>query len=200
MKSFYGVTGEDDDFQYTHGHERIPDNWYTRNADDAYSIVYLSSDDLEMVLQHLDLDSVGGNTGTVDSFTGVDISNLTGGVFNAATSLGDNNLLCFAMVRTQSHVSNGKIYANGLAVCPTAPLQTTRHSKELTSSPSPACSQATQLCSSLHYSPANTPFTGNSPSSKYLILSPASSWMSMKLLTTLGPYLTMLQTHWDARV
>jgi hypothetical protein len=52
-----------------------------------------------MVLQHPDLDSVGGNTGTVDTFTGVDIADLTGGVLNAATLLESNNLFCFAMVR-----------------------------------------------------------------------------------------------------
>lgn len=99
LKTFYAVSGEDGNFTYTRGHERIPDNWYTRNIDDPYSITYLTTDDLEMVLQHLDLDSIGGNTGTVDSFTGVDIADLTGGVLNAATLLEDNNLLCFAMVR-----------------------------------------------------------------------------------------------------
>jgi hypothetical protein len=100
LKTFYAVTGEDGSFQYNRGHERIPDNWYTRNADDAYSILYLISDDLEMVLQHLDLESIGGNTGTVDTFTGVDVADLTGGVFNVATLLDGNNLFCFAMVRT----------------------------------------------------------------------------------------------------
>lgn len=100
LKTFYAVSGEEGNFKYNRGHERIPDNWYTRNAGDSYSIAYLISDDLEMVLQHLDLDSVGGNTGEVDTFTGVDLSNLTGGVFNAATLLEGNNLFCFAMVRT----------------------------------------------------------------------------------------------------
>ena len=103
LKTFYAITGEDGDFQYKRGHERIPDNWYTRNADDTYSIAYLISDDLEMVLQHLDLDSIGGNTGTVDTFTGVDVANLTGGLLNAATLMEGNNLFCFAMVRKYSH-------------------------------------------------------------------------------------------------
>ena len=106
LKTFYAVSGEDGDFKYTRGHERIPDNWYTRNIGDPYSITYLIADDLDMVLQHLDLDSVGGNTGTVDSFTGVDLANLTGGVLNAASLLEDNNLFCFAMVRI--HICNTK--------------------------------------------------------------------------------------------
>ena len=39
--------------------------------------------------------SIGGNTGTVDSFTGVDMGDLTGGLLNAQTLLEGNNLLCF---------------------------------------------------------------------------------------------------------
>jgi hypothetical protein len=116
LKTFYAVTGEDGNFQYNRGHERIPENWYTRNADDQYSITYLISDDLEMVLQHLDLDSIGGNTGTVDSFTGVDLADLTGGVFNAETLLKDNNLFCFAMVRKWSHFYDKGPNANEFTV------------------------------------------------------------------------------------
>lgn len=100
LKTFYSVTGEDGNFKYTRGHERIPDNWYTRNAGDAYSLAYLISDDDEMILQYPDLDSIGGNTGTVDSFTGVHIADLTGGVLNADTLLEGNNLFCFAMQLT----------------------------------------------------------------------------------------------------
>lgn len=39
--------------------------------------------------------SIGGNTGTVNSFTGVDVEDLTGGVFNAETLLEGNNMMCF---------------------------------------------------------------------------------------------------------
>jgi hypothetical protein len=39
--------------------------------------------------------SVGGNTGTVNSFAGVDPADLTGGVFNLTNFLEGNNLLCF---------------------------------------------------------------------------------------------------------
>lgn len=28
LKSFFSITGDDGDFTYTHGYERIPDNWY----------------------------------------------------------------------------------------------------------------------------------------------------------------------------
>jgi hypothetical protein len=48
--------------------------------------------------------SIGGNTGTVNSFTGVDVGNLTGGVLDAATLLQGNNLLClaFEVIKTAS--------------------------------------------------------------------------------------------------
>jgi hypothetical protein len=99
LKTFFAVSGEDGHFVYNRGHERIPENWYTRNALDAYTIPYIVADDLEMVLQHLDLESIGGNTGKVDSFTGLHIADLTGGILNAQSLLKDNNLFCFAMVR-----------------------------------------------------------------------------------------------------
>lgn len=35
------------------------------------------------------------NTGTTNSFTGVDVSDLTGGIFNSKTLLQGNNLACF---------------------------------------------------------------------------------------------------------
>jgi hypothetical protein len=39
---------------------------------------------------------IGGNTGKPNTFTGVNIADLTGGVFNAETLLEGNNLMCFA--------------------------------------------------------------------------------------------------------
>jgi hypothetical protein len=39
---------------------------------------------------------VGGNTGEPNSFTGVNIADITGGVFNAETLLEGNNVMCLA--------------------------------------------------------------------------------------------------------
>jgi hypothetical protein len=39
---------------------------------------------------------IGGNTGKPNTFTGVNIADLTGGVFNAETLLEGNNMMCFA--------------------------------------------------------------------------------------------------------
>lgn len=43
---------------------------------------------------------IGGNTGTVNSFAGVDLGDLTGGVFNLATLAEGNNAACFLLRAT----------------------------------------------------------------------------------------------------
>src|SRR5205823_9256196 len=50
--------------------------------------------------------SIGGNTGTVNSFTGLDLSNITGGVLNTATLLEKNNLLCFVFELLKTFLPN----------------------------------------------------------------------------------------------
>lgn len=40
---------------------------------------------------------VGGNTGTTNSFTGVDLTDLTGGVFNLGALAEGNNGVCFLL-------------------------------------------------------------------------------------------------------
>lgn len=40
--------------------------------------------------------AIGGNTGEPNTFTGVSVSDLTGGALNAQTLLEGNNLACFA--------------------------------------------------------------------------------------------------------
>jgi hypothetical protein len=41
--------------------------------------------------------SIGGNTGKVNSFVGINAMNLTGGIFNAENLLQDNNLTCMTL-------------------------------------------------------------------------------------------------------
>lgn len=97
LKSFFSITGDDGNFKYTPGHERIPDNWYKRNIVDEYTIPYFNQDLLAMAEQHPEFLSIGGNTGKVDTFTGVNPTDLTGGVFNSQTLLEGNNLMCYSM-------------------------------------------------------------------------------------------------------
>ncbi|EED17824.1 oxidase, putative [Talaromyces stipitatus ATCC 10500] len=102
LKSIFGVSGPDNALQYTYGHERIPENWYRRPVD--FGLVELNLDLLGMAGKYPELLNIGGNVGSVNTFSGVDLSNLTGGLLNAANLLEGNNLLCFAfeVVKTVS--------------------------------------------------------------------------------------------------
>lgn len=52
-------------------------------------------DTIDFILKYPELGSIGGNTGSVNSFAGVDPGDLTGGVLNLTGLLEGNNLLCF---------------------------------------------------------------------------------------------------------
>lgn len=96
LKSFFSITGEPGNFQWTEGHERIPDNWYKRAIGDEYTIPYFNTDVLAAAIEYPQFLDVGGNTGEPNTFTGVDLQDLTGGVFNTATLAEGDNLACFA--------------------------------------------------------------------------------------------------------
>ncbi|KAG9092035.1 hypothetical protein FRC07_011738 [Ceratobasidium sp. 392] len=99
LMSFYGVSGSGNNLTYQRGYERIPDNWYKRNVD--YSIPLYTLDLLYAGLKHPELLSIGGNTGTVNSFAGVNLGDITGGVFNLENLLKGNNFVCFAFQAAQ---------------------------------------------------------------------------------------------------
>ncbi|KAL4810251.1 hypothetical protein BDV18DRAFT_166679 [Aspergillus unguis] len=92
-RNLYGVYEEDGELVYRKGWERLPGNWYRRPTD--WGLLDLNVDVLDWTMKHPSLASIGGNTGTVNSFTGLDFSDLTGGVLNLTTLLEGNNLLCF---------------------------------------------------------------------------------------------------------
>ncbi|KAF4542401.1 Chloroperoxidase [Lasiodiplodia theobromae] len=95
LKSFFGFTGPDDDMVHNPGWERIPENWYKRALGDEYTIPFYALDLNAAALQHPQFLDIGGNTGTPNSFTPIDLQNLTGGLYNAQTLLDGNNLACF---------------------------------------------------------------------------------------------------------
>jgi len=72
-----------------------------------------------MIAQYPELGSIGGNVGTVNSFTGVDLSNVTGGVLNAGKLLEGNNLICFVLQIVRMASPN---YLNNLYKTLEAPL------------------------------------------------------------------------------
>lgn len=61
---------------------------------------------LQMFAQQPELLAIGGNTGTVNSFAGVDPSNLLGGVANLSTLLEGNNLICYALEVVKTFAPN----------------------------------------------------------------------------------------------
>ncbi|CAE6424652.1 unnamed protein product [Rhizoctonia solani] len=99
LKSFFAVSGSSANLTYQNGYERIPDIWYRRPTD--YIIPLFDVDLVSAGLEHPEFLSVGGNTGKVNSFAGVNVGDITGGVYNSANLLEGNNLMCFAFQAAQ---------------------------------------------------------------------------------------------------
>ncbi|KAL1849777.1 hypothetical protein Plec18167_008462 [Paecilomyces lecythidis] len=95
VRDFFAIYGEEGNFTYKEGWERIPENWYKSPVD--YGLVQLNVDLLAFIAQFPELASIGGNTGTVNSYAGIHMGDITGGVLNATTLLQGNNLLCLVM-------------------------------------------------------------------------------------------------------
>jgi len=96
LKTFYSITGPDNALVWTPGQERIPQNWYRRPSSNPYDIKSALGDILVNAAQNPSTIQIGGNTGTVNSFVGIDLGDLTGGTYNAQNLLEGNNLACFA--------------------------------------------------------------------------------------------------------
>ena len=95
IQTWFGVEGTNGNYKAVQGTERIPNNWYRRALEYPYEAEYFLVDVLNAAKLHPKFLSIGGNTGKTDSFTGVDIADLTGGIFNSADLLKGNNFGCF---------------------------------------------------------------------------------------------------------
>lgn len=71
------------------------ENWYRRPIGDEYTIPGFTLEAVELQLAVPERVAIGGNTGTVNSFTPVNLADLTGGVYNSQNLLQGNNLICF---------------------------------------------------------------------------------------------------------
>ncbi|KAF4970914.1 hypothetical protein FZEAL_9950 [Fusarium zealandicum] len=111
LRSFFAVQVENGKLVYNRGWERIPENWYRRSAD--YGLLGLNLDLLALVAKYPELASIGGNLGAVNSYAGVDISDVTGGVLNLAKLLEGNNMLCFVfeVVKTAAPNSLSNLFS-----------------------------------------------------------------------------------------
>ena len=94
LKSFMGITGPENNLQYTRGHERIPDNWYKRNDLAQYSLPYFLADFAYFLETQPEILDVGCNTGKINTYTSIDISALTGGTYDKSNIA--QYTLCFA--------------------------------------------------------------------------------------------------------
>ncbi|KAJ7713359.1 oxidase-like protein [Mycena olivaceomarginata] len=96
LSSLYGVSRGPDGLRYSRN-ERIPSSWYRRPLNDPYlAITHALPDMLRMWAEYPETVLIGGNTGEVDSFVPIDITDLTGGVYSAANLLEGSNAICFA--------------------------------------------------------------------------------------------------------
>jgi len=95
LKSFFAVSGEPGSFTINRGQERVPLNWYRRPSTSQHTIPEVFNDLGVNNRAYPGIVKFGGNTGTTNSFTGIDTGDLTGGVFNGASLLEGNNGACF---------------------------------------------------------------------------------------------------------
>ena len=73
LKSFFAVSGDNDNLVYTPGHERIPDNWYKRSDPYTFS---KAGDDVNLIsTRYPDTIPIGCNMGKKYTLHCVDITN-----------------------------------------------------------------------------------------------------------------------------
>ncbi|KAG4439488.1 hypothetical protein IFR05_005024 [Cadophora sp. M221] len=88
LKSFFSVTGDaPGSFVHNQGQERIPENWYRRPGSVPHTLVGILPDPLTSNAQYQGIIGFGGNTGTVNSYAGVNLEDLTGGVSTSLSLL-----------------------------------------------------------------------------------------------------------------
>jgi len=98
LKSFFSITEQPDGtLTYIPGWERIPDIWYRRPVGVAneYTPLSFGTDLLTMSQTVPGVVAVGGNTGTVNSFAGVDLADVTGGAYHNADLLDPPKFVCY---------------------------------------------------------------------------------------------------------
>ena len=128
FETFFSYTrDENNNLVFTYGHERIPDNWYRRANDDPWTLADILISTAQQCESYPGNCLVGGNTGTVNSFSGVDLGDISGGLINSAEDLSDPDRMgCFISQAIQAdapsfldNVFNGAALTEVLALIPT---------------------------------------------------------------------------------
>lgn len=98
LKAFFAVTeAADGTLSYKPGWERIPDDWYRRPLGlvNEYSPASFAQDLVKIAAVVPEAVSVGGNTGKVNSFAGVDLGDITGGAYHTPDLLNPTKFVCY---------------------------------------------------------------------------------------------------------
>lgn len=126
MTFFSYERNADGSLAYTYGHDRIPDNWYRRSLKDQWTLSDIVLGVASQCAAFPSTCKVGGNTGTVNSFTGVDLGDISGGLVNGADLADPAKLGCFISQNIQaeapsflSNVFSGLLLQSVLALIPT---------------------------------------------------------------------------------
>ncbi|KAF2485952.1 hypothetical protein BDY17DRAFT_245395 [Neohortaea acidophila] len=115
FKEFFAITGDYPNFSWQPGQERIPNNWYRRPSSQQYQAVGgVFGDLIPNFLAYPNSFRFGGNTGKVNTYTGIDLANYTNGVYNADNLFQGNNFACFVYQNIQQGQPDS-VNANPLA-------------------------------------------------------------------------------------
>lgn len=98
LKSFFAITeAADGTLSWQPGWERIPDNWYRRplGTVNEYSPASFALDLVKIAAAIPEAVSVGGNTGKVNTFTGVDLGDITGDAYHTTNLTNSKKFVCY---------------------------------------------------------------------------------------------------------
>lgn len=93
LLAFFSVERTSQGLKYTPGHERLLPSWTRRPLGATFGLDDIVLTLLDAASIDPSLLSVGGNAGKVNTFTGVDVGNLTGGLYNFETLAKDPQAL-----------------------------------------------------------------------------------------------------------
>ncbi|KAJ7506107.1 hypothetical protein B0H11DRAFT_2186260 [Mycena galericulata] len=102
LASLYGMgPGSDGKLQYNRGTEQFPENWYRRPDDYLLAI----TDMADVWLAYPETLSIGGNINGTNTFSPLNLGDLTGGLLNNTASFAEgNNAACFLFQAVQAAI------------------------------------------------------------------------------------------------
>jgi hypothetical protein len=100
--SYTGDPSSVDTLTYKYGYERIPSTYKRRHPANQWTLADIVAAVAQQAVAYPSTTGVGGNTGTVNSFAGIDLGDLTGGAYNAQALQDPYKLGCFISNTIQS--------------------------------------------------------------------------------------------------